>query len=167
MEQERDTSLQDLTPFSRVLENNQPDPFRCEEMNASPATEKHFTELLANGLQPRLALFESECNSEIAGLRSILRFDSNPNFLLRAQLAFRVDSNDEELALVVDAQRRKAEIEVACDLCFDDGRIVSSGPILAGSIDANEGQSVAHWLTEFDEFLILAKGAIRQFAQHT
>ncbi len=122
-----------------------------------------LAENLLHKIQPIVETFASSLRRSNPALICDFGGTSNDAFLLRVYLSLRANDDGEEIAITVDVRADDRMLTVVSDICGGDGQIIRVGPeARAAWVD---GQPVPDdvlrtWLSEFDQFLGNAGGAV-------
>jgi len=94
-----------------------------------------FIEILWLRLHAALSAFSEKVAMIEPSLISDLGRTKNDAFPLRAYLAFRRSTGNEEVAIAVDVQSDDKRMMIESDACKDDGTVLAAGPSTKIHID--------------------------------
>jgi len=96
-------------------------------------------------------------------LKCTVAHSENDAFLMRGYLSFRANDDGDEVAISVDVQRREHLLVVTSDICWDDGRIIATGPNVSISA-CDDGENLRavfnEWIDHFQQFLYDSEPAL-------
>jgi hypothetical protein len=98
-----------------------------------------------------------------------LRRTKNDTFPLRGYLAFKRQTDGDEVAITIDVRCEAQQLTIEADVCSDEGQIIAGGPAATVSLSESSttvDAAIDGWLQEFEQFLIKQEPMVRQTVAH-
>jgi hypothetical protein len=114
---------------------------------------------------PALDTLAKKVAEACPGLTRQLNQHRNDSFPLWGYLAFMKNRDGPEIAVMVDVQNHGERVLIASDICWDDGRIVATGPsasFLTSSDEATVHITVEDWVHKFERWTVQSESALIQ-----